>query len=237
MEDNCYKVINYDEVKSILDDNSRTFTGFDLCLSTNLCFVYYLKLGEALLIPPNYSDQNLKGLLFANKKCLFDCIDADHFSIQNERMTVAEKYGDILENLQASIKPIVKELLSEYMPEKKNAAIESATISQLLIIIQKNKLPEKNMFYAALALGEYVREVNGGKWIILKKYGTYNPYYVPAIIYPDNAIFTLWDDLSSFFQDFNTTPEIYACLPWVKSPGLVMGNAFFRNNFYGYRIF
>ena len=237
MEDNCYKVINYDEVKSILDDNSRTFIRFDLCLSTNFCFVYYLKSGEVVLIPPKYSDKNLKGILFANKKCLFDCMDADHFPVQNERMTVEEKYGDIVKNIQDSIKPIVTELLSEYMPEKKDTAIESATLSKLLGIIRKKKLPEKKLFYAALALGEYVREVNGGKWIILKKYGTYNPYYVPAIIYPDNNIFILWDFLTSFFKESNYTPEIYAGLPWVKSPELKMDGAFFKNNYYGYRIF
>jgi hypothetical protein len=107
-------------------------------------------------------------------------------------------------------------------------------LSALLMSLRAQELSKQDLFYAALILGENVRRVNRGQWMILKKYGTYNPYYVPAIVYSSERIFLLWDYLETFFGSSSVSPEHYAALPYVEEPGLLLNNGFFKNNFWGY---
>jgi|HubBroStandDraft_1064217.scaffolds.fasta_scaffold22026_2 hypothetical protein len=107
-------------------------------------------------------------------------------------------------------------------------------LSALLMSLRAQELSKQDLFYAALILGEYVRRVNRGQWMILKKYGTYNPYYAPAIVYFSERIFLLWDYLETFFGSSSVSPEHYAALPYVEEPGLLLNNGFFKNNFWDY---
>lgn len=233
-----YQVLSILELKELLNSDEISLKKFDSQLSTNNAYVYYLSSGKVILLPNIYTNKS-QGLLLQNKETLKNLINKDSFPIENENKTVEEKYKNDIESLGSNISNLIHSMmlkngLSDYKPDH-----EISTLSLLLKQLKqkRKKLSEKELFNAALALGEYTREVNGGKWIILKKYGTFNPYYTPAIIYPNQAILLFWDFLQSYFDDSNTTPEIFAALPYIKKPGLTLDGHFFNNNFYGYKIF
>jgi hypothetical protein len=230
----CFIILDGQSVENYLHENSnKILTKFYL---NNNCLIYFLSSGKVVLSPEFYLNKDLKGIVFNDKKCYEDCIDKDQYPIENNPIEVAEKYKNFIEKINTEIDNILVELSAKFLPQGKSISNE-VELSQILTILHKKKLAQKDLFFAAMALGEYVRRVNHGRWIILKKYGTYNPYYIPAIIYDDNSIFLLWEFLPTFFKNSTSTPEIFASLPYIKDPGLTLNNEFFKSNFYGYKKF
>ncbi len=237
MDPECYKVYYSQDIIVKLNANSIKVADFDTCLSTNKCFVYYLKSGEVFLLPNNYSNVHSKGILFYNKECYDDCLKKDHFPIENSKLVIEEKYANYIQNVDKKIDTVIQEMMLRFMPKNKEKLSDSTRISQLLLTLKSKKLNEKDLFYAALTLGEFVRRFNKGHWIILKRYGTYNPYYTPGIIYEDNSICLFWDYLKTYFKNPPLTPEKFSSLTYIKKPALNLNSNFFQNNFYGYLIF
>lgn len=237
MTNQCYKILTVKELEAQLKLNSIKELEFDTCLKTNNCFAYYLKSGEVILLPNNSSELS-KGILFENKNCFLDCVEKDSFPIENESKTIEEKYSTDINTVNRGINEMVNYLFSKLVPDKNVDFIDASSLSQILqeAKIKRKRLSEREVLYSALALGEYVRRLNNGKWILLKQYGTFNPYYVPAIIYPDNSILPFWNYLNSYFKDTNTTPEVFANLPYIKNPVLKIESEFFKNNYFGYTI-
>lgn len=236
MENEYYKIYYSSEIIDQLNTNSIKIKQFDTCLSTNKCFAYYLKSGEVFLLPNNYSDVHSRGILFPNKRSFFDCIKKDRFPLENSKLEIEEKYGDDIQNVNQNINKVIEQMVSKFMLQNKDEVINSSTISELLLILKAKKLKEKDLFYGALILGEYVRRVNNGQWIILKRYGIYNPYYTPAIIYENKIICLFWDYLKTYFKNSSLTPEKFSSLDYIKKPGLTIESNFFLNTFYGYEI-
>jgi hypothetical protein len=236
MNNECYRVLPSQGIQAYLNKKSLVASNYDTCLATNNCFVYYLDSGQVVILPNNYLDNGANGILFENKRCFNDCIENDSFPIQNEKMAIEEKYKDEIIHIDKTIDSIIGLLTAKFTPRQKEFKPTNQVLGKLLRVLKQKKLTEKELVYAALTLGEYVRRANGGKWILLKKYGTFNPYYIPAIIYPNNNIFLLWDFLRSYFKNSSITPEIFSTLPFVKNPGLELEGVFFKNNFFGYKI-
>ena len=75
-----------------------------------------------------------------------------------------------------------------------------------------------------------------GNWILLKKYGTFNPYYTPGILYPDHSIIVLSDILDLYFDNSSITSDNFVKLPFIKEPKLKLGNNFFEQKYPEYKI-
>jgi hypothetical protein len=237
MTQKCYKIELVYDLENLLKKNSKSVMKYDSILETNKAYLYFLKSGEVILIPNSFK-QSSKGILFYNQECLKECIKQDFFPLDNEKPRIEELHQDEILQINIEINSIVHKLCKLTNCESFKNNNDSSTLANLLKKVKnvKSKISKTDLFYSALALGEYLRIVNKGRWILLKKYGTFNPYYVPAILYEDNSIVLFWDFLLTFFESSTITPEIYCNLPYIKHPSLKLGNYFFKNNFHNYKI-
>jgi hypothetical protein len=225
------------DLKPYILHEGRGLIDFDLQLKTNLAAVYYLKTGQVVMLAGDLSDFS-KGILFDNKECFSDFVAEDHFPINNNRPVIEEAYQEYVLAIDNKMESIVGHL-SDLTGVKVNSAIKQATsLSELLIELRarSKKLSRKDWFLSALLLGEYVRRERKASWIILKRYGTFNPYYTPAILNPNGTVVLFWDYLKSFFDIPGDSPEQYCNLPWIKDSQLKVDGGFIKNNFKGYKI-
>jgi hypothetical protein len=236
MSQDNYNIEQVSDIKKRLQAESKNITDFDTQLQTNLAFVYTLKTGEVAMIPGNYTNES-RGLVFKDKNCYLEYLQKDHFPIENERMLIQEKHQAEVLEVNNNTGKLFSQLSEKMNMPPGNEAVTAAALSALLqkIRTEKNKLSKKEIFYAALLLGEYLRITGNGHWLLLKQYGTFNPYYTPAILYADKTIVLFWDYLNSYFTNPGITPENYANLPYIKKPSLSFESNFFKVNFPAYK--
>lgn len=206
-----YKILSVIEMDDYLKANGKTegIWSYDLQLKTNLCFVYYLNSGEVALIPSNMSETS-KGILFSERKFFDECVRNDSFPIENERKGMEEHYQVEIKTVNTQIKNIFEALSSKLSPKEPLDGNNMASLSKLLELTKKKwkRLTPQEQIYAGLLLGEYIRRSYNGKWLLLKKYGIYNPYYEVGILYPDNSILELRNYLNAYY-DQPVTPEMF----------------------------
>ncbi|MDE1192511.1 MAG: hypothetical protein PW786_10275 [Arachidicoccus sp.] len=204
--------------------NKNDKTRFDFYLSTNLCFVYCLKSGEVVLLPNERADTS-KGILFSEKKYFDECVENDSFPIENEGKGMQQRYQDEIKTINTQTDKMFYELSSKLSPKEILDVNNISSLSKLLDLTKKKwkKLTTQEQFYATLLLGEYVRRTYKGRWLLIKKYGTFNPYYEPTILYPDSSIFELGRYLNLYFNH-SVTPEIYVTLPLIADQGMKLSS-------------
>jgi hypothetical protein len=238
MSSGCCKVMPFMVLKNQLEHENRRVSFFVLQLKTNLAKIYYLQSGKVIMLPGVGSNDS-NGMLFEDKKCFLECLDKDHFPIENVRPRIVEEYPEDVLKVNVSIDSIIKHVLQlPQISQEFGAANIGISLAPLLVALKKNfkKISRKDSFYAGLILGEYLRKERNGKWMLLKRYGTFNPYYIPAILCADGSVVLFWDYLASYFVDSNTTPEIFLHLPWIKESGLTVNSDFIKNSFAGYTV-
>lgn len=221
-----YSILSVFELKEILKNEQKknNVLDYDKQLSTNQAFVYYLHSGKVILLPNNLLDSS-KGVLFDTKASFEYFLERDSFPIENERATLEEKHQTEILNLNNRIAEII-----DRISLKLGSKQSSESLSGLLHEMKKpgnRKVLKEEIFNCGLILGEYVRRQKKGKWILLKLYGTFNPYYTPAILYPDKSVMVLRNSLSHYFDNNAMTPEKFIQLPFINEPVLNYdGNTF-----------
>lgn len=154
---------------------------------------------------------------------------------------IEENYQSEILNIKHSI-PLIIDSLSRLpsMNEVENIKDKQAKLSKLLFLLKKSKdsLSERQLMFASLLLGEYIREANNGKWILLETHSLSwkETYFTPSIIYPDSCIFSLFASLRTYFENREILPQVYSQLPFVKNPKLKLGNPFFNAHYLSYKI-
>lgn len=234
-----YRILSVPEFMERLAAESRDAFDMDTCLSTNSCYVYYLKSGEVAVLPNGLPDSS-KGLLFSEKKYFLECVENDFFPIENENQKIEERNNSDIKEVDQCVGEYISKLASYVIPKENIDPNNVVFLSRLLMIVKKErkKMPEKYLIYSALAVGEYIRKLHNGKWMLLKRYGTFNPYYVPAILYSDDHVLPFWDKLDLFFM-MPWTPEEFSNYEPIKNPSLIFEGNFLRfveSNYYGYKI-
>jgi len=235
MNSDCAKPMCVTDLKKILQIEGKGDFDFDEQIKTNFAFVYYMKNGEVILIPASRSDQTM-GLMFKAKKCFFDCLEKDSYPIQNDYMRLEEPYQEEIISINDNIEKIVVHLLTCLQLDLPITEIDVNSLSFLLYKLRENKelLGEKESFYTSLILGEYLRLEKKGKWITLKRYGQFNPYYIPAILYPNGKIV-----LQDFFIDFlesSYTLKNFCGFIFIDKPTLQLQGEPFNQMFHSYEI-
>lgn len=237
MTEECYKILPLNKIEERLSSDSLKMSDFDTCLLNSGALVFFLRNGETVLVSGEHSD-NSNGIIFDSKECYLHYLENDKFPIQNDKLTIEELFQSDILCIDQKINDFIK-YFSNLKKRPINGDDDGVIVELLQSLKQKNKnkkLSKQEFFYSSAILGEYVRRKNNGKWILLKKYGSYNPYYTIGIIYPDSSIFYLRNYSDSYFKNSTITPENFVNLPYVKKPGLLLGTPFFKNNFWGYII-
>lgn len=228
MEFDCHKVIPVSELKLLLTAESRGVLDFDQQLKTNKAFVYSMKTGKVVVLPNDLSD-NSNGLLFNNKSCFEQCISLDKFPIDNQNKTLEEKFQPDILNIDKQIERIILDLSAPYGFQPNPPPLE---ILLRKLKSSKGKRSDQMTLYSGLVLGEYLRRAVRGKWVLLKTYGTFNPYYTIGIVYPNMSVVILRDAVDMYFFGSSIAPESFIELPFIQSPSLKIKNT----NFVEYRI-
>lgn len=233
---NCHKVLRVSELKTLLDIESRVLTSYDTCLSTNGAFVYFLQSNQVALLPNDLSDSS-RGLVFNSKDCYERCLANDQFPIENNRPKIEEKYESYLFNIKKSIEPSIQKLSIGLDVKIKGNELTSNELSDFLMTVkQKSKLSKEEMFLSSILLGEYIKKIKKGQWVLLKQYGTFNPYYTPAIVMSDKTVILYWNYLNSFFSNPKITPETFVNLSFVIDNSLKIDSKYIQKRFAAYFI-
>lgn len=138
MNTECYKILSFSEIEERLSTHSISVSNFDTVLSSNHALIYYLKSGEVVLLPNDFSNKS-KGLLFLNKECLMDCIKEDSFPIENTNMRIEEKYKSIILNISEKISPIVERLYLVHANKANYDINNMSSLSDLFLTLKKKK--------------------------------------------------------------------------------------------------
>ncbi|MBS1603100.1 MAG: hypothetical protein JST42_10570 [Bacteroidetes bacterium] len=208
------------ELKNILKSESKTWKEFSEQLKTNSAFIYYLKSDRVIFMPGDLRDEST-GILFEDKKCYQTYLNADSFPIENPDKTIYEKYQEEIFGVNHKLNDLVDHLtLVTNIPNSSHDKNETE-LPLLLDTLKKirHRLTIKDKFYTALVLGEYLRSMNKGSWILLKRYGKYNPFYVPAIYYPESGrVLLILDYFSTYFDSKSITLDSFSKMSYIQDP-------------------
>lgn len=233
MKKDCFTIESIDNLIQLLEENGKSFYQMDYFIPTNNAFVYSLKDGSQILLPNNIVDRKLKGFLFKDKDCLQEMIQNDYYPIENSNKTVYELHQKHVKNINLNI---------NYYQEKLNEAfkvdyssVEKDVLNKYFRLLKQKKIKQNRVlslelyFALGVLIGEFLRIENGGKWILIKEYGTYNPYFIPAVMYKGENICKVHDQFQGhFLGDFQDIDLLFK-LRGVISPKLTL-NRFYANN-------
>lgn len=218
-----YKLMSVHDMKLSLELDSKTLADFSAQLPYSNAYVYYLKSGAVFLAPNSRVDTAL-GLWFASRQVFDRFTKEGHYPIENPQKTVEEKFQKELVQPSQTINQILSIILPEAVEKRTYKDSLSAALMILKEGVRKKTASEQDNFRGGLVLGEYLRIVNKGNWVLLKVFGAFNSYYTIGILYPDDSFIILREVLNLYFDNAKITPETFVNLPFIKAPQLKFKN-------------
>ncbi|ANH82639.1 hypothetical protein A8C56_18145 [Niabella ginsenosidivorans] len=213
-----YKIVSVAKLKRILEKEPRDWLRYDMCLQHTYAFVYFLKSGEAILMPNSLQDE-LEGVLFKDKMIFQKYYKSGYFPIKNEHadITLEESYQNELKHIDQTVDRIIE----AYTKNDRGAPKEKN--EKIAFVLRKygkqfKKGSKDKRFALMLLAGELTRYSKSGKWALLKEYGTFNPFYRPIIIYPNGRYLFGIECAHYFFSYFISDHEGYLKYPPIKDP-------------------
>ena len=184
----------------------------DYQLKTNYGFVYEIKNGEVVFLPHDFRGQ---GLLISDKKEFKKLLKEDRFPIENPIKTIFEGESERLLELPSQVEHYKDYLNKSLKFEFTSITKESAQLYLKKVVGRTIKTVATNKEKLAIIVifGHLIKEETNGSWLLLKRYGKYNPYYEPQILTRSNKVIMLsmsvmslikWKvtNLNSIFNDF-----------------------------------
>jgi len=102
------RILDAGQAQAYLKLHGATLIHPDNYVKTNGCSLYYLSSGEVVLLPGDYSDMELKGIIFNDKKELEKCLEADRFPVENKTNDPVETNQHYIRHLDEEIGGIIK---------------------------------------------------------------------------------------------------------------------------------
>ena len=219
---NCYSLLPTLETASeYLMKFNRDINEVDIKLSGhNNGHVIILENGEYVFIPnyrdfPNFIAEIV--IVFSSKECFEEIYNTDNWPILYEPRTIFEKLSTEMvyfpENIQFFKNVIEKEF---------NIQIISGTVEELESIrslvskvLKKTKLNLNDhlvLLSYYIFIAEIIKLKTASKWILLKDYGAYGPFYFPTLKKENGRILfrSLYDRMGSLkYMSINVFIEDY----------------------------
>ena len=192
MENNCWIIHSETFLESYLQTFNKSTFESDLQLETNYCLVYFLPNKEVILLTTYPSiEKDRRGILFKNKQCFDEMVEKDIFPLKNTDRTLFDVLMNEINNDLINNIPLFQNLLNESL-NLKLKDLNEITLKTYLRLLQKrnknNKMNDRELFAFATLFSEFFRDKINGKWVLMKKYGSINPYYEPVVINSRNEI-------------------------------------------------
>jgi hypothetical protein len=232
MKVNDFEINKVYELKELLKQEGKDFMNFDNQLKYSGAFVYFLKSGNVLLLPNSLLD-SAKGIKFNDKYTFEKCLKEEKFPIENENPSNEESFQDEISQINVRIPQVLN-----YFKDSLNIVVDSDCNTMIkrvkAIKFQKNIL--KQEMYSAFLLGEQIRKSIRGRWILLKQYGTFNPFFIPAIINNSDQVILLSPISKLFFSDLEIELNDFLKIPFITQPKLALNTPYFKNLYPEYLI-
>lgn len=189
-----FQIKNSQELIDFLKSNENidAYRDFDYQLKTNFGFIYNLKSGQVVFIPNNFRGD---GLLFPNKNCLDQIIEADRFPIENPGNNLYDTEIERIKSINKQIDFYRKHLntVLKFDFEEISREVAQAYIKRVVGRTIKKLTTNTDLVGLIAIFGELLRKEINGKWVIEKWYGTYNPHYKPRILTKNNMLIFIDD--------------------------------------------
>jgi hypothetical protein len=229
---NEYEILPVPQLEEKLKQESRDVFDYDVQLRHSGAFVYYLQSEQVILMPNSLWDKE-RGIIFKDRKVFDSYAALEKFPIENFNRSIEEMFQPEILGVGEDIPKLLSDISALY-------ALDSGSqdLSKILIKAQERsgltELPNKEYMNASLLLGEYLRRTIGGKWILLKQYGTFNPFYIPAIINGQNSIILLMNVVDLYFIGDLSLDNFVKLSS--QEPVVIFGNASFNIAYPQYKL-
>lgn len=193
---NCFEIKKSKELIEFLKTKEKkdAFYDFDYQMQTNYGFVYNLKGGQVIFIPNDFRNN---GLIFKTKKCFNKYVDDDKFPIQNPEQSLYDTEIDRIKTINKQIDFYRNHLNTilkfDYAEISREAA--QAYLKKVIGRTIKKLTTHTDLIGLIAIFGEVIRKEIGGKWVIEKWYGTYNPHFKPRILTKDKKLIFIDDTI------------------------------------------
>lgn len=194
--DDCYQIRKSEELIDFLKTNGNIdiYKDHGRQLQTNYGFVYSLKNGQIAFFPNNFRGE---GLLFQDEKCFNHFVAADKFPIDNPGNNLYDTEIDRIKTINKQIDFYRTHLntILKFDFEEISREAAQAYIKKVVGRTIKKLTTNTDLVGLIAVFGELIRKEIGGKWVIEKWYGTYNPHYKPRILTKDDKLIFIDDTL------------------------------------------
>lgn len=166
----------------------------DYQLKTNYGLVYKLADGKVIFIPSHCRGN---GFLFDDEKCFDEIIEADRFPIDNPEMSLYDVEIDRIKTINKQVdfyRNHLNAILKFDFPEI-NRDAATAYLRKVIGRTIKKLTTDTDVVALIAIFGEIIRKEIGGKWVIEKWYGTYNPHFKPRILTQDRKLIFIDDKI------------------------------------------
>lgn len=199
------------ELTEILKKQGRNIDKFDRQLFTNLCFVYFINDSKVIVLP-NDLNPNSKGFLIKNQEVFENILKDDYFPIEPEYPFFYNEKIKELVNIYKNIDLYKKDTLVQTGINLDS--LNEDKLKELFEKMSKKKIRSYDNFLRFTALlGAYLIDTNSGKWILIKRYLNYNPYYMPAILFEDESVYKLFEDFEDYYFNRDDLDFYFFLLP------------------------
>ena len=184
MSENKFITISTQEAISYLKRKNKDLADIDYQLKGNNANVYLLADGTAVLVPNSWYKSFYPAFIFYKINFLTEMVEEDFFPIDDGYKTDLEKEASKIKNIEDNYYYYLT-----YLNSKTNLDIQELNEKNLKKAYQylgNTKKSEKDDFTKlvlsyCVVLGNYIKIKEGGQWYILKKYASYNPFYLPSV--------------------------------------------------------
>lgn len=213
----CYKIKMGEELREYVQSSGLDIVFDAQQLKTNGASIYELMNGEIVMIPFIY-ENDLEGFVFKNKECFQEMIETDSFPLENEEETLFDTETKRFLDLPNSI-PFYQNHLNELFGFDfegiDNEKLD--TYFNKLRKIPKRKVKDLDHTAMGMMYGWLLHQKTGGKWMLEKRYGTYNPYYVPIVTYEGRMVYVFDKYITHLEHRFKDILTLVKDV-WIKSP-------------------
>ena len=226
---NDYVIMSTSNLLNYLKGKSRDPMSLNYQLNTNYANIYRLDNDEIVLIPSTFQGD---GILFKNSKSFDNMIANEIFPIENPDKSIFELEMKNILNIDKNI-DIFQELLNNQFKlhyTTINKSILKTYYQNILSLYKKNGDNNKCLIPLVALVGQYIKDIKGGHWALIKRYGIYNPYYEPVIITSDNNIIFFADSLFRMIENKIDGFYVYFNYSSIQEPKTILADYILSGN-------
>lgn len=224
-----YVIMSTSNLLNYLKGKSREPMSLDYQLNTNYANIYHLENDEVVLIPSTFQGN---GLLFKNSKSFDNMIANEIFPIENPTKSLFELEMKSILGIDKNIN-IFQELLNDQFKLNYatiNKSILKTYYQNVLGLYKKSTDKNKYLIPLMALVGQYLKDIKGGQWALIKRYGIYNPYYEPVIVTSNNSIIFFADALFRMLDSKIDNFDIFFSYPSIQEPKTILADYILSGN-------